>query len=100
MTDSATGVDARNALLDIAQKWALLHAPIAGRGGRALTGMPTGRTADAIPIDTHIVYLMTEIDWKVAQHYCHGLVDETDDVAAAPTTPEARVRLVAERYGH
>lgn len=123
MTDPATGLDAKNALLDIAAKWALLHALVAGGGGRALTGMPTGDTPNPIPIDVTIVDLMTDVE-EHTRFYAQVLLDEVPTrhgcgVTCATVEPPRTadqcpdriypihdddtpglLRQIADRYGH
>lgn len=99
MIDTDVAEQMRADLLWLADHWTQLEHELAGGGGNALTGMPRGGSS-ALPINVTISDLMAEIDWRLGSHYCHALLDEADDVTAVPTTPEGRLRLVAQRYGH
>lgn len=100
MIDVTTATKAQKDALWLADHWTHLEARLQP-GSSATTSEVRAPSPDPVlPIDLHVSDLMAEIDWKVGQHYCHELIDETDDVVAAPTTPEGRMRLVAERYGH
>lgn len=100
MIATEAALKARADLTYIADRWAELEARLQPGGGNALAGkVSTSRTRPA-PIDLHVSDLMAEIDWKIGLHYCHALMDETDDIRNMPADPVSRLRLVALRYGH
>lgn len=97
--DVATALEARKNLEWLADHWPDLRARLMPGGGAQV--VPTHSVAGSrAPIRLDVSDLMAEIDWRIGMHFCHVLLDETTDVAAVPTTPEARLRLIAERIGH
>lgn len=97
--DNLVALRARDDLLYIVHKWPDLEHALSGVGGKALTGMPSG-TETPLPLDVGVSDLMREIEDKIARHYGHILLDETDDWAPTTSTMPGLLRDVANRYGH
>lgn len=100
MIDTQLALEARANILWLADHWTHLTARLTPGSSASTSEVRAPSPERQLPIDTYVSDLMAEIDWVVARHYVHVLIDETDDVRYMPTTPEARLRLVAERYGH
>lgn len=102
--DNLAGLAARDALLSAVRLWPILEALVARSGNQAITGMPGGGEADTLPIDTHVIDLMTEIRHDVALHYARVLIDDTagGDTAWKPDEDDTAtlLRAIADRYGH
>lgn len=97
--ETALALEARANLEWLADHWPDLRARLTpGGGAQVVPSHPVAGSRPPIRMD--VSDLMAEIDWQVGMHRCHQLLDETDDIAAVPTTPEGRLRLVAERIGH
>lgn len=100
MIDVPTANQAHEDAQWLADHWTHLAARLTPGSTTSSSEVRAPSPDPVLPIDLHVSDLMAEIDWKIGQHYCHQLVDETDDIASVPTTPEARLHLIANRYGH
>lgn len=100
MIDNQLALQARANILWLADHWTHLTARLTPGSSASTSEVRAPSPERQLPIDTYVSDLMAEIDWVIARHYCHVLIDETDDVTHVPSTPEGRLRLVAERYGH
>lgn len=99
MIDVKTATEAQKDALWLADHWTHLEARLQPGSSAAASEVRAPSPDPALPIDLHVSDLMAEID-TLGWTRCHELMMETDDVASMPSTPEARLRLMAERYGH
>lgn len=93
------GLDARNALLWIADQWPRLKAALIPGGGNGLNGMPRHPEEHPAPFDVHVSDLLFEIETE-ARALAHVLLDETDDWTPTTSAMPGLLREVAQRYGH
>lgn len=75
--DRLAALNARDDLLAIAASWTALRARLRIGGGNALTGVVVAGGGEPEPVDLGVSDLMAEIEWNVARHYAHVLLDET-----------------------
>lgn len=83
---------ARDDLLAVADYWPDLRARLGGRGGNALTGMPTSHGAAPLPVDVGVMDLTDEISYYVTA-WTVAITDRAGHVNA--TTTAGRIRQVA-----
>lgn len=93
------GLQSRDNLLWIADRWSRLKAELIPGGGNAHTDMPRHPEEHPAPLNVHISDLMHEIETET-RSLAHVLLDETDDWAPTTSTMPGLLRDVAQRYGH
>lgn len=98
MSDTISGLNARDDLLWIVAQWGSLRAHLRPGGGNAL-GVTVQTSDRPSPINVHIADLMRDVEENVARFYGKILMDETEWAPKTSAMP-ALLSEVAIRYGH
>lgn len=100
MIDTQLALEAQANITWIADHWDDLKARLGGSGGGGLQIRVQTSELPPLPIDLHVSDLMAEIDWNVARHYAHILMDDDLDWRPKTMTTVDLLSGIAERYGH
>lgn len=100
MIDTQLALEAQANITWIADHWDDLKARLGGSSGGGLQIRVQTSELPPLPIDLHVSDLLAAIDWNVARHYAHILMDDDPEWRPRAMTTVGLLRGVAERYGH
>lgn len=93
------GLEARDQLTWVADRWGDLRAALQPGNSSALNGMPHHPEQHRAPINIHISDLLHAIEQQTRE-LAHVLLDETDDWQPTTSSMPGLLYDVAHRYGH
>lgn len=93
------GLEARDQLTWVADRWGDLRAALQPGNSSALDGMPHHAEQHRAPINIHVSDLLHAIEQQTRK-LAHVLLDETDDWQPTTSSMPGLLYDVAHRYGH